>query len=78
LEEPARPSAPATLDAAKEQIRTRTGANVRSAPNGSADVVRTVTGGTRLDVFGRSGGWVRIGEGEAWGWIHASLLEAVD
>jgi hypothetical protein len=78
MAEPARSSAPAAGDAAKEQIRTRTGANVRSAPNGSADVVRTVAGGTRLDVFGRSGGWVRIGDGEAWGWIHSSLLEAAN
>ncbi|WP_419900309.1 SH3 domain-containing protein [Roseomonas sp. USHLN139] len=60
----------------RERIVVRAGgANIRSAPNGSADVLRTTSGGTRLNVFGRSGGWVRVGEADAWGWVHSSLLE---
>ena len=60
---------------AREQIVTRSGANIRSAPNGAADVLRTTSGGTRLNVFGRSAGWVRVGDTEVWGWIHSSLLD---
>lgn len=71
--QPDHPAVPA--ESAREQVRTRAGANVRSAPNGAADVVRTVIAGARLGVFTRSGGWVRVGETEAWGWIHSSLLE---
>ncbi|WBV42531.1 SH3 domain-containing protein [Pseudoroseomonas cervicalis] len=60
----------------RERIIVRAGgANIRSAPNGAADVLRTTSGGTRLNVFGRSGGWVRVGDVDAWGWVHSSLLE---
>ena len=72
---PVTPPTTKTVPPAREQIVTRSGANIRSAPNGAADVVRTTSGGTRLNVFGRSAGWVRVGEAEAWGWIHSSLLD---
>ncbi|WP_338665992.1 SH3 domain-containing protein [Pararoseomonas sp. SCSIO 73927] len=69
------PPTPAAVPPTREQIVTRSGANIRSAPNGAADVLRTTSGGTRLNVFGRSAGWVRVGDTEAWGWIHSSLLD---
>lgn len=59
----------------REQIRIKGGANVRAAPSSSGATLRTVSGGTRLTVFGRSGGWVRVGEAEPWGWVHSSLME---
>jgi DNA-binding helix-hairpin-helix protein with protein kinase domain len=58
-----------------ERVVTRQGANVREAPNGSANVVRTAPSGAVLRVFGRSSGWVQIGESTPWGWIHSSLLD---
>jgi hypothetical protein len=76
---PAPPSTPPSQSAAtqeRERIVVRLGgANIRSAPNGAADVLRTTSGGTHLNVFGRSNGWVRVGGAEAWGWIHSSVLE---
>ncbi|WP_408906301.1 SH3 domain-containing protein [Muricoccus nepalensis] len=70
-------TSPATrnIPPAREQIVTKSGANIRSAPNGEAEVLRTTSSGTRLNVFGRSAGWVRVGGTEAWGWIHSSLLD---
>jgi hypothetical protein len=63
----------------RDQTVTRSGANVRTAPNGAADVVRTVSVGTRLTVFSRaSGGWVQVGDTAPWGWVHSSLLGSVE
>lgn len=71
------PRPEATAPQERERIVVRPGgANIRSAPNGSADVLRTASSGTHLNVFGRSSGWVRVGDAEAWGWIHSSLLES--
>jgi len=74
---------PLPQDAAAAQTRERVmirngGANIRSGPNGSTDVIRTTSGGTHLNVFGRSNGWVRVGDTEAWGWVHSSLLEGIN
>lgn len=76
----ASPAAPERRAAERrEQVVTRTGSNVRSGPNGTAEVVRTVPAGYRMSVFARSpGNWVQIGETSPWGWIHASLLEAAE
>lgn len=76
--EPARP-APPPASARREQVITRTGANVRAGPNGTAEVVRTVPAAVRLSVFSRGhGGWVQIGDTVPWGWIHSSLLDAAE
>lgn len=58
-----------------ERVVTRQGANVREAPNGSASVVRTVPSAAVLRVFARNSGWVQVGDGSPWGWIHSSLLD---
>jgi len=65
-----------SAEPANDQVTTRVGANVRSLPNGSGDVLRAVPAGTVLRVHARSGGWVRVGGEEPWGWVHSSLLEA--
>lgn len=76
--EPARP-APPPASARREQVVTRTGANVRAGPNGTAEVVRTVPAAVRLSVFSRGpGGWIQIGDTVPWGWIHSSLLDAAE
>jgi hypothetical protein len=76
--EPAGVAAPVPPPGRREHTVTRSGANVRSGPSGTADVVRTVSGGTRLAVFSRSGGWVQVGDASPWGWVHSSLLDAAE
>jgi len=49
--------------------------NVRGGPSQSAAVVRRAPAGASLTVFGESGSWVQIGDGEPWGYVHSSLLE---
>lgn len=54
----------------------RTPANVRATPGGGGAVVRVVPRGSTLQVFDEApGGWLLVGEGEPWGWLHSSLLE---
>lgn len=59
-----------------ERIVTRQAGNVRAAPDNSAVVVRTAPQGTVLHVFGRSNGWVQVGDDKAWGWIYSGLVGA--
>jgi uncharacterized protein YraI len=55
----------------------RTPVNIRSGPSGGTEVVRVVPRASSLQVFGEApGGWLQVGEGgEAWGWLHNSMLE---
>ncbi len=51
-------------------------ANLRAGPEGGEPVLAVVPRGTVLGIFGRaSGGWVQVGDGEPWGWVHGSLLD---
>ena len=59
---------------ATERVTVRSAANVRASANGDAAVIRTASAGSTLRVHGRSGGWVRVGDAQPWGWIHGSLL----
>ncbi len=56
---------------------SRTPANLRAAPQGG-DVLRTVPRLSSLQVLGEApGGWYQVGQnGDAWGWIHSSVLES--
>lgn len=50
--------------------------NIRNAPSGSGAVVRTVPRASQLRVFGEApGGWLQVGDGEPFGWLHSSMLE---
>ncbi|MCW8087803.1 SH3 domain-containing protein [Sabulicella glaciei] len=57
----------------------RSGANLRSAPQGG-QVLRVVPRSSTLQVLGEApGGWYQVGQnGAAWGWIHSSVVERTD
>jgi hypothetical protein len=60
-----------------EQVTVATHANLRAGPTGGEPVLSVVPRGSVLNVYGRApGGWVRVGDGEPWGWIHGSMLTA--
>lgn len=56
---------------------SRTPVNVRAAPGGGSEVLRVVPRASPLEVYGEApGGWLQVGEGgEAWGWVHRSMVE---
>jgi hypothetical protein len=50
--------------------------NIRSSPSGGGSVLRVAPRGSTLQLFGEApGGWLQVGEGEPWGWLHSSMLE---
>lgn len=55
---------------------TTTGANVRSAPSMSGSIAKVLDAGTRVRVMAKEGTWRQVGDqnGEAWGWVHSSIL----
>jgi hypothetical protein len=66
------PASPATPGG---QATVLSHANLRGGPTGGEPILSVVPRGTVLTIFGRApGGWVRVGEGEPWGWIHGSML----
>lgn len=80
------PAAPPTMTHAPAAVQTsgsgfvttsaRHPVNIRSTPGGGSDVVRVVPRASNLQVFGEApGGWLQIGEGTPWGWVHSSMLE---
>lgn len=58
----------------RERLIVRQASNVRAEPSQAAAVLRVAPKGAVLLVFGRSGVWIQVGEAEAWGWVHSSLL----
>jgi hypothetical protein len=58
-----------------ERVATLQAANIRAGPSGTAAVVRTAARGATFKVFGRSSGWVQVGDTEPVGWIYSGLLE---
>jgi hypothetical protein len=52
----------------------RQNGNIRSAPQG--ETLRVEPQGKELRVFGEApGGWLQIGDTEANGWVHSSLVQ---
>lgn len=50
-------------------------ANLRNGPGGGSAVIAVLPRGQVLDLFERApGGWMRVGVGEPWGWVHSSLV----
>lgn len=60
------------------RVVARNAGFVRAGPDNTAAVVRTATGGSRMNVFSRSNGWVQVGDTEPWGWIWSGLVEPAE
>jgi hypothetical protein len=62
--------------ASGQTVTMRQHGNIRVAPVGGSQLVRVAPRGTVLRVFAQApGGWLRVGEGDAEGWVHSSLVE---
>jgi hypothetical protein len=57
-------------------MRTKTGANVRSLPSNSAQVLRVLPANSTVQIIREEGGWmyVRVGDEAPIGWIYRDLL----
>lgn len=70
--------APAQRSAAPDRsprVTVRQPANLRTSPDGQANIVRVVPRGETLRVHGRAAnGWVQVGDAEPRGWLHTSRL----
>ncbi len=73
------PVQPGSLPASRSTVVTwaRTGANLRSSPVGG-EVIGVLPPSSTLEVIAEApGGWYQVGrDGNAIGWVHASVLEA--
>ena len=77
---PQQPAAPVAVTAAPDGTRRVTTsaarANLRAEPSLTAPVLRAMPRGSVLRVFGEAaGGWFQVGEAEAFGWVHESVLQ---
>ncbi len=64
---------PATTHASGTVVMRQNG-NIRTAPQG--ETIRVEPQGKELRVFGEApGGWLQIGDTEANGWVHSSLVQ---
>lgn len=57
-----------------ESVRTLQRANIRSGPNTTTAILKTIDAGVVLKVFDRAPGWVQVGNDQPIGWISATLL----
>ena len=66
--------APSTSTHASGTVVMRQNGNIRNAPQG--ETIRVEPQGKELRVFGEApGGWLQIGDTEANGWVHSSLVQ---
>ena len=66
-------AAPASSPASGTVVMRQNG-NIRTAPQG--ETIRVEPQGRELRVFGEApGGWLQIGDTEANGWVHSSLVQ---
>ncbi|CAH2599887.1 SH3 domain-containing protein [Rhodovastum atsumiense] len=75
---PGRPmeAAPVSTAASGPNVTMRQAGNIRTAPVGGSPLVRVAPKGAVLKVFAQApGGWLQVGETEAEGWVHSSLVE---
>ncbi|TDG02944.1 SH3 domain-containing protein [Paracraurococcus ruber] len=57
------------------RVAVRTAANLRTQPNNTAPILRTIPQGEVLREFSRSAdGWVEVGDTQPRGWIFGKLL----
>jgi hypothetical protein len=70
------PPAPEGGGIALGTASVRSPANIRAHPSGGGEVLRVAPRGATLQVFAEApGGWLQVGDGEPWGWVHGSLLD---
>jgi hypothetical protein len=73
---PGRPAEPTVSTVSGQTVVMRQHGNIRVAPVGGSQLVRVAPKGTALRVFAQApGGWLQVGEGNAEGWVHSSLVE---
>ena len=69
-----RPAAPPAAERSP-RVTVRLPANLRTGPDGQANIIRVVPRGETLRVHGRTAnGWVQVGDAEPRGWLHTSRL----
>jgi hypothetical protein len=77
--QPSRPLSISPLDQpdhVQRRVSVAQTSNIRSGPDRAAAVVRVASAGITLRVFETNGVWVKVGDDQAWGWIHSSLLRS--
>lgn len=67
-------SQPVTPTIAPLKFYVTTAANLRSMPDSKAPILKVIPAKTQVTQFGRQGNWIQVGQAEASGWIHQSLL----
>ena len=71
-----RTAEPAGSALAGQSVTMRQAGNIRIAPVTGSQLVRVAPKGAVLKVFGQApGGWLQVGDAEAEGWVHSSLVE---
>lgn len=58
-----------------DRVTMKQAANIRSAANNTASIIRIAPQGAVLKVFTKSAGWLQVGETEPWGWVFSGLVE---
>jgi hypothetical protein len=67
---------PAASALTGQSVVMRQAGNIRTAPVGGSQLVRVAPRGAVLRVLAQApGGWLQVGETEAEGWVHSSLVE---
>lgn len=75
VQAPAAAAAPGAPRAEQGRVTMQQNGNLRVHPNGGGAVVRVIGQGSSLQVFDEAaGGWLQVGDGEPWGWVHRSMV----
>jgi hypothetical protein len=65
----------AQVQQAQAGVMLRQNGNLREHPNGGGTVLRVVPRGSALRVFAEApGGWLQVGQQQAEGWVHSSMV----
>jgi uncharacterized protein YgiM (DUF1202 family) len=76
---PAQRLAPTAAADRLPRVTVREPANLRTGPDGQANVLRVVPRGETLRVHKRTAnGWVQVGDAEPRGWLHTSRLGEIE
>ena len=75
---PSVPASPSTSPTTPIELRyvTASSLNLRSGASTSAAVIGSLSRGTRIPVYSRSGDWLEVGDGSRRGWVSAQFTSA--